>query len=256
MLSGTVKIPENRVACLYSADEEMKLVAWQLAVACSPVATGDHVAGVLISPSPEMTARRTTTVTAGEESHAETCLWRCRARSGSGETRTASLGGTVAAWPPLSVQDQIVSKARNRIADARSSPPPTTLRNGTRRTTPTLRPRRGSAPASGGRRPRGRTVFQIPTGWTVFQIPSTPGSIPSVQFGLCGWDNSEIASYFTSFSPSLAIPARQRRNTTRGAGDRRARRAAGDRLERWSAGTERSARRSSLLTAVAASGRP
>ena len=70
------------------------------------------------------------------------------------------------------------------------------------------RPRRGSAPARGGWRPPERTVFQIPTGWTVFEIPSTPRSILSVQCVLCGWDNFEIAYYFTSFFPSLAIQAR------------------------------------------------
>uniref|UniRef100_K3ZZ20 Uncharacterized protein n=1 Tax=Setaria italica TaxID=4555 RepID=K3ZZ20_SETIT len=47
MLSQTISIPVNCVACLYSADEEMKLMA-----AWSAVPTGDHVAGMLIFHSP------------------------------------------------------------------------------------------------------------------------------------------------------------------------------------------------------------
>ena len=118
------------------------------------------------------------------------------------------------------------------------------------------RPRCGGAPASCGRQPRGRTV---PRGWTVFQLPSTPGSLPSVRSGFCGSDNSEIAYYFTSFSPSLAIPATGRPG--RGAGEPGAPPMRGS---RWTASTERASRRSShessarqrLLTAIATSGRP
>ena len=110
---------------------------------------------------------------------------------------------------------------------------------------PSGRPRRGGAPASCRRRPRGRTprtIPQIPSaGWTVFQIPSTPGPC-------CPFDQdcaAEIIRKSLSILPPFPFPRHPRDETaTRRAGDGEPG-APPVRGSRWRASTERAARRSS-----------
>ena len=80
---------------------------------------------------------------------------------------------------------------------------------------PSGRPRRGGAPASCRRRPRGRTprtIPQIPSaGWTVFQIPSTPGPF-------CPFDQdcaAEIIRKSLSILPPFPFPRHPRLPATR-----------------------------------------
>ena len=80
-------------------------------------------------------------------------------------------------------------------------------------------PERGGAPASCvGRRPKGGTVFEIPTGWTVFHIPSASWAptVRPVRYDVCGRDGSVAGGVFLVRCKQSAPPRTRRDDLARG----------------------------------------